>query len=45
MLFAAENNIDLTKANKAIVMKGFMPTIKGRADGKLANKVIMEALK
>ena len=45
MLFAAANNIDLVKANKAIIMKGFMPTIKGRADGKLANSVIMEMLK
>ena len=45
ILFAAENEIDLTKANKAIIMKGFMPTIKGRADGKLANKIIMEKLK
>ena len=45
MLFAAENNIDLTKANRAAIMKGFMPTIKGRADGKLANKVITEMLK
>ena len=45
ILFAAENEIDLTKANKAIIMKGFMPTIKGRADGKLANKIIMEMLK
>ena len=45
MLFAAANEIDLTKANKAIIMKGFMPTIKGRADGKLANKIIMEMLK
>lgn len=45
ILFTAENEIDLTKANKAIIMKGFMPTIKGRADGKLANKIIMEMLK
>ena len=43
--FVAANEIDLTKANKAIIMKGFMPTIKGRADGKLANKIIMEMLK
>ena len=43
--FVAANEIDLTKANKAIIMKGFMPTIKGRADGKLANKIIMEILK
>ena len=45
MLFVAANEIDLTKANKAIIMKGFMPTIKGRADGKLANTVIMKMLK
>lgn len=43
--FVTANEIDLTKANKAIIMKGFMPTIKGRADGKLANKIIMEMLK
>ena len=43
--FVAANEIDLTKTNKAIIMKGFMPTIKGRADGKLANKIIMEMLK
>ena len=45
ILFATANEIDLTKANKAIIMKGFMPTIKGRADGKLASKIIMKMLK
>jgi uncharacterized protein YqeY len=43
--FSQESGIDLVKANRAAIMKGFMPTIKGRADGKLANKVITEALK
>ena len=32
------------KANRGAIMKGFMPTIKGRADGKLANKVISNFL-
>lgn len=44
LMFCAFESIDLVKSNKAIIMKGFMPTIKGRADGKLANKVIMEML-
>lgn len=44
LLWAHETETELTKANKAIIMKGFMPTIKGRADGKLANKIIMEML-
>lgn len=43
--WAAGANIELVASNKAQIMRGFMPTIKGRADGKLANKVIMEALK
>ncbi len=43
--FCESENLDLTKANRAAIMKGFMPTIKGRADGKLANKVIAEMLK
>ena len=33
-----------TKANRAVIMRGFMPTIKGRADGKLVNKIITELL-
>ena len=45
VMFCNLEGIDLIKANKAQIMRGFMPTIKGRADGKLANKVIMEALK
>ncbi len=45
MYWAEQNSIELVKANKGIIMKGFMPLMKGRADGKLANKVIMEALK
>ena len=44
LLWAHETETELIKANKAIIMKGFMPTIKGRADGKLANKIIMEML-
>jgi uncharacterized protein YqeY len=43
--WAIETGVELLVSNKAQVMRGFMPTIKGRADGKLANKVIMEALK
>lgn len=43
--WAEQNSIELVKANKGLIMKGFMPTIKGRADGKLANKIIMEMLK
>ena len=43
--WAIEAGVGLLVSNKAQVMRGFMPTIKGRADGKLANKVIMEALK
>ena len=43
-IFCAENGIDPVVANRAKIMKGFMPTIKGRADGKLANKVISDSL-
>ena len=43
-IFCAENGIDPVVANRAKIMKGFMPTIKGRADGKLANKVISNSL-
>lgn len=43
-IFCEFEGLDLVKANRAAIMKGFMPTIKGRADGKLANKVITEAL-
>lgn len=42
--WAMENDIILCKENRAAIMKGFMPTIKGRADGKLANKVITKTL-
>ena len=45
IMFCELEDIELIKANRATIMKGFMPTIKGRADGKLANKVITEALK
>lgn len=43
-MFCEFEGLDLTKANKAKIMKSFMPTLKGRADGKLANKVITEIL-
>ena len=42
--FCKEKNIELIKNNKAIIMKNFMPTIKGRADGKIANKIISKNL-
>ena len=42
--FCKEKDIELIKNNKAIIMKNFMPTIKGRADGKIANKIISENL-
>ena len=42
--FCKEKNIELIKNNKAIIMKNFMPTIKGRANGKIANKIISENL-
>lgn len=43
-MFCEVKGLKLTKANRATIMKGFMPTIKGRADGKLANKIITELL-
>lgn len=43
-MFCEVKGLELTKANRAAIMKGFMPTIKGRADGKLANKIITELL-
>ena len=43
--FCESEGLDLVKANRAKIMKGFMPTIKGRADGKLANQVISNFLK
>ena len=42
--YCSSEGLELTKANRAAIMRGFMPTIKGRADGKLANKVITEML-
>ena len=42
--FCKAKSIELSKNNRAIIMKNFMPTIKGRADGKLANKIISESL-
>ena len=44
-IFCAMEGIDPVAANRAKIMKGFMPTIKGRADGKLANQVISNFLK
>ena len=44
LMFCEFEGLDLTKANRAKIMKGFMPTLKGRADGKLANKIITELL-
>ena len=43
-MYCTLEGLELTKANRAAIMRGFMPTIKGRADGKLANKVITELL-
>ena len=43
-MYCTLEGLELTKANRGAIMKGFMPTIKGRADGKLANKVITEML-
>ena len=43
-MYCTLEGLELTKANRATIMRGFMPTIKGRADGKLANKVITELL-
>lgn len=45
VIFCELEDIELAKANRAIIMRGFMPTIKGRADGKLANQIITEVLK
>ena len=42
--YCSSEGLELIKANRAAIMRGFMPTIKGRADGKLANKVITEKL-
>lgn len=44
LMFCELEGLDLTKSNRAKIMKGFMPGIKGRADGKLANKIITELL-
>ena len=44
-IFCSVEGIDPVAANRAKIMKGFMPTIKGRADGKLANQVISNFLK
>lgn len=44
LMFCEFEGLDLTKANRAKIMKGFMPGLKGRADGKLANKIVTELL-
>lgn len=44
LMFCEFEGLNLTKANRAKIMKGFMPGLKGRADGKLANKIITELL-
>lgn len=44
LMFCELEGLDLTKTNRAKIMKGFMPGLKGRADGKLANKIITELL-
>lgn len=44
LMFCELEGLDLTKSNRAKIMKGFMPILKGRADGKLANKIITELL-
>ena len=44
LMFCEFEGLDLTKANRAKIMKGLMPGLKGRADGKLANKIITELL-
>jgi uncharacterized protein YqeY len=45
MYWAEQNSIELVKANRSVIMKGFMPLMKGRADGKLVNEIITEVLK
>ena len=44
MYWTEQNSIELIKANKGIIMKGFMPLMKGRADGKVVNEGIMGVL-
>ncbi len=43
--FTLENGEITIPTNKGIVMKTFMPIVKGKADGKLVNEVIEEILK
>ena len=42
--FFKNSDIALTKANKGIIMKTYMPHLKGKADGKTINKVITKYL-
>lgn len=44
-MFCELEGLDLVKANKVAIMRGFMPTMKGRAEGRLVNQIITEALK
>ena len=37
-MFCEVKGLKLTKANRATIMKGFMPTIKGRADGRFEDR-------
>ena len=40
-----ENNIELITKNKGQIMKVIMPSLKGKADGKLVNTIVQEILK
>ena len=41
---ALDNNIELTKKNKGMIMKTVMPILKGKVDMAIANKLIGEML-
>lgn len=42
---AREQDIELTKNNRGVLMKALMPKIKGKADGKLVNQIVGEMLR
>ena len=42
---AGENNIELIIKNKGQLMRAIMPSLKGKADGKLVNAIVQEMLK
>ena len=44
MKFSSDNSILLVKSNRAAIMKGFMPLVKGKADGKFTNQIITKIL-